>query len=302
MEHLNNFLLYCRIELSLSQNTISSYKSDLEDLFVFLQTKDIKAVSKRKIEQYCMDLSRRGYKTSSINRKLSSILHFTKYLFESGVIDSNFSINISKIKDSRKIPDFLTKEQVDKLIKTATESEVNGLQNGTIVSLLYASGGRISEIVNLKLSSLEFDGKNKIKPYIRLHGKGDKDRVVPIDNKTKDILEKYLSTVDRSNGFLFPSRKKSSKTGKIIPISRVYVGLTLKNIATSAGIDLKLVHPHTFRHSIAVHLLNNGMDIRVIQEFLGHKDISTTAIYTHIKTKEMESLIENHHRLCLDDN
>ncbi len=290
LDFLPKFIQFCKLEKNLSKNTISSYRSDILDFLQF--SKSDKIVEN--IQNYSIDLSKRGQKATSINRKISAISQFMRFLFENKYIDENPIKSIKKPKNEKKIPDFLSSSEVEKLIKGAIEFDIkNGIRNACIISLLYASGGRVSEVCGLKFSSFEFLNleKTRIKQAVRLFGKGGKERICPIDKNTVLVLQDYfelLAKHEQKGQYIF-----ESKLGK--PISRVYVGLMLKKIARFCGFDEGKVHPHTMRHSIAIKLLEGGMDIRVLQEFLGHRDISTTAIYTHINKSEVIKLVENYH-------
>jgi len=293
---LIKFFQYCKIELNLSKNTISAYKTDLLHFLQYLSIQNINNVNEIStilIEDYCIELSKLQQKSTSINRKISSISHFMKFLIQEDEIIKNPTLKIQKPKNETTIPNFLTKNEIDKLINTCNEQNTNdGTRNACIIALLYAGGMRVSELVSLKLSDISFINENDINNKIRITGKGNKERIVPINNIAKDLLQKYLKIRKKMKNsdsqFLFQSIKSGN-------ISRVFVGLMLKNLALMCNIDKNKVHPHAFRHSIALTLVNSGMDIRLVQEFLGHKDISTTAIYTQVNQKEIIELIEKFH-------
>lgn len=300
-EEIKSFINYISIELNLSNNTISSYKKDLIQLNEFLTSKkifDLSIFKNQDIEDFCMNLSKNQISGRSIQRKLSAINHFFNFLVDEGVIKSNPIKDISKPKNIKKIPNFLTEDDILRLSEIAEENKtIDGVRNYCILKLLFSSGMRVSEVAKLPLSSIVFlnSKMTEIKSLIRVIGKGNKERSIPINKECIDAILNYLKIRDEfsikdDNKFLFPSRKGGS-------ISRVYIGLMLKNLARMANINEEKVHPHAFRHSIALKLLNGGMNIRYLQEFLGHKDISTTAIYTNINQKEVSKLVNNFHPL-----
>lgn len=291
---LELFLKHCSVERNLSKNTIDAYGNDLLEYVRFLDQNTYELDSSG-FEKFLINLTERGHSARSLNRKISSINQFYKFLFQNKYIDKNPVLNFQKPRSEVKIPHFLSQEEVDRLIASSIEfDKINGLRNAVIISLLYASGGRVSEVCGLKFSAFEFeDLENRlIKPQVLLFGKGSRERICPISKNAVDLIQRYISNLEDISGSdsLFPSKNNK-------PISRIYVGLMLKKAALLAGVDKKKVHPHALRHSIALKLLHGGMDIRVLQEFLGHKDISTTAIYTNINKSEVMKLVQDFHPL-----
>ncbi|QED23860.1 site-specific tyrosine recombinase/integron integrase [Candidatus Deianiraea vastatrix] len=287
---VEKFLKYCKIELNLSKNTLIAYKKDLENFMEYLPS-DIEIVNVKNtdIENYFLTIKQNSKcRASSICRKISTLSHFFKFLISENIINTSPIINIQKPKKESHIPHFLTDEEVAKMIEVAKEDEKNGKKHAAIIALLFASGMRVSELCVLKISQLEID-----KSQIRVIGKGNKERIVPVSNNAISILNEYLEDL-QSSIFLFPSVRSNH-------ISRIHVGNILKNIAKMANIDAKKVHPHALRHSIALKLVNSGMDLRLVQEFLGHKDISTTAIYTHVNSKEIVDLVKKYHPMSKDN-
>lgn len=298
-EFLERFLQYCNFELNLSKNTISAYKTDLSNFFGFLLKNNVNSpdlITNDNVEEYCIFLEKNKISARSIQRKISSINSLMKFLYEEGVISHNPITDIQKPKIAKKIPHFLNDFEIERLIKIALEqNSPDGIRNACIISILFASGMRVSELVNLPLSAIKSTCSNeKAINSINVIGKGNKERIVPISKQAEEMLQKYLAIrheflVEKKNGkWLFPSRKGAN-------ISRVFVGLMLKNLAKMANIDEYKVHPHSFRHSIAIKLLSKGMNIRDVQEILGHSDIATTAIYTHINPREIVNFVNEFH-------
>ncbi len=297
---MQKFLQYCTLELGLSNNTLAAYRVDLHGFCEFLNQNSLiypEDISNSAIEDFCVSLQKKSIAGRSIQRKISAINSFVKFLCEEEIIPVNPITDIQKPKILQKLPHFLTKEEINKLISCSQEQNSDeGARNTCIILLLFASGMRISELVNLPISAITYSN-SQIQPIIRVIGKGNKERIVPISTLAIEILGKYLEIrhkwiiSGKNEKWLFPSRKGGN-------ISRVFVGLMLKNLARMANIPEEKVHPHAFRHSIALQLVNGGMDIRLVQEILGHSDISTTAIYTQVNPQEMINLVEKFHPMA----
>ena len=236
-----------------------------------------------------------GFERSTILRKLSSLGHFFDFLVTENILKDNPLLEISIPKTNSKLPVFLTNDQVDRLLETAkNDDSIKGLRLLTMIKILYSTGIRVSELVELKLSSL-YEKKN----FIFISGKGNKERLVPVDQNTLTTIEKYLKvrieflkTDKNEDKWLFPSR--NSKLGHI---TRQRFHQLLKVLCKEANIESKYVSPHKLRHAFASHLLANGMDLRSLQMLLGHSDISTTQIYTHVLSDRLKSTVENNHPL-----
>ena len=286
--------------MNLSKNTIDSYKNDLSQFNAFCnkKIKEISKVDKKFINEFVLSLSKKKFSNASLNRKVSSLKNFFNYLFDDDILKFNPIIDFIKAKQEKKMPNFLSQDEINKIISIVSEDKShNGMRNLCLIRILSSSGIRISELVSLKIDAIQWIDREKfiIKPILNILGKGNKERIVIIDDLTLDALHDYLQIrkhyvkKDKYN-YLFPSKNNSH-------ITRVYVGLLLKKFARMANIDIKKVHPHAFRHSVALKLLNGGMNIRYIQEFLGHSDISTTAIYTKINPTDLIKFVENFHSI-----
>lgn len=293
-DYLQSFLKFCRVQKAHSINTVSSYKCDLEDFLKFTDVFNIQTV-----ESYISHLSSLDFKTSSLRRKLSSIRQFGDYLIYVGFFSENPVSFISVPKKELKLPKFLTENEINSLLSTAEMDQTPiGMRTNCIINLLYASGMRVSELVNLELSGIKFDGLGNEKTILNhmiISGKGKKERLVPISQRAINALTKYLvirKTSD-TNKALFPSNGRDGK------LTRIKVGLDLKNLAIASGIDPIRVSPHVIRHSIATHLLSKKMDVRILQQILGHSDISTTSIYLSVLKDSVSELVNKYHPLTL---
>ena len=276
---------------NVSKNTFASYKNDLQQFQRFFNLNEIENIDEYKIKNYVNFLAK-NYSTASHCRKLSSLKNFFIFLEEKKLIKYNFFDSTEFPKFKRTIPKILSEEQIKKIINLSyNDSTDKGLRLSLMLEMLYATGIRISELVSLKLSDISDDCS-----FIIILNKGRRERIVPLISKVQNILKKYLNILQdnkaKSNkNYLFPSNSKSGH------ITRIRFFQILQKIGSKAFIDKELLSPHKVRHSFATHLLNRGVDLRLIQESLGHKDISTTQIYTHIQTKKLRKILTEKHSL-----
>ncbi len=291
---LELYKIYLRTEKNLSDNTISSYSFDINKLFSFArEEKKINNITEIKEDTILSFLNHIQSTESkeenllsekSISRYISSFRNFFKFLENEGLISANPTENIESPKISRKLPDFLSYVEVEMLLNKPDVSKKIGLRDKAILEIMYSSGLRVSEVINLELNNINFD-----ESFLNVFGKGSKERIIPIGKIALKWLGKYILegrpyfANNKSKYFVFLNTKGYK-------MSRMAIWLIVDKYAKLANIKKK-VHPHTLRHTFATHLLEGGADIRVIQELLGHSDISTTQIYTHI-TKDY--LIEVH--------
>ncbi|MBI5403587.1 MAG: site-specific tyrosine recombinase XerD [Ignavibacteriae bacterium] len=288
------FINYLKLEKSLSDNTISSYIFDLKLLSTYLQNeKSIKSTEEISENHLINFITHAGnmqskrekkYSEKSIYRLISVLKSFFKYLAIEDIITDNPAENLDSPKVSRTLPSVLTIDEVNKIFDSVNLSYKSGLRDRALLETMYASGLRVSELINLEISSIFFE-----EGFLRIFGKGSKERIVPIGLTALNYLEKYFNSErnliknrDSQNYVFLNFRGKR--------MSRMAVWNIVKKYSATAGIK-KEIHPHTLRHTFATHLLEGGADIRIIQEMLGHSDISTTQIYTHI---DKEYLIEIH--------
>lgn len=298
---IQNFLETMSIEGGLSDNTIIAYQGDLKFFAIFLEKEkiDIVNINADVIRNYIILISEQSLETTTIYRRISAIRQFLNFLCNEKILHNNPMINIEMPKIAKSLPTTLSENDIITLIKESyKENNPEAIRNATMLELLYASGMRVSELVSLQISSLRLTKDSKeIKPYIIIKGKGNKERLVAINKAAINILKKYLRVriifvSDFNCHWLFPS--KQSKIGHI---TRQYFAKILKQLAIKAGVDYSKISPHKIRHSFATHLLNNGADLRIIQELLGHKDISTTQIYTHVANAKLRETVIKFHPL-----
>lgn len=288
---LKEYEYYLKITKGLSPNTISSYKTDLNEYIEFInknyRLRDPNMITKQHIRNFIGKLKRKNNTSSSVSRKVSAIRSFHKYLLLEKLVDSNVSLGISLPKKENKLPVILSVDEVEGLIIAADGDEPLELRNVAMLELLYGSGLRISELLDLRLQDLHIN-----MGFINVVGKGNKERIVPIGEQGAHALKRYIdkgrTQLKKIPGdTLFVNSRGNG-------ISRVGFYKVLKRLTTKAGI-MKDVSPHTLRHSFASHLLENGVDLRMVQELLGHEDISTTQIYTHISKKQLKDVYEEFH-------
>lgn len=291
---IDNYKNYLIFERRMAKNTTSSYIRDLNLYKDFLKEErkinDVSKISKTDIEKYLEFLGKNNYSTKSIARKLTTIKNFHKYLLATDMVKTDNSLTIERPKLRKTLPSVLTIEEVDVLldIKTITPFDY---RNKAMLELLYGTGLRISELLNLKLSDVDFENC-----VVRCFGKGSKERIVPIGEYIIDSLNNYLEygrnrliNKKKVSDYLFLNSHGSS-------LSRFSFFKILKKLLLEKGIK-KDISPHSLRHSFATHMLENGADLRSIQEMLGHSDIATTRIYTHITNKKVQNdYIEYHPR------
>lgn len=287
---------YLLFEKGLSKNSISAYLTDLRKLIKYVEENElsIKDLKTSHLEEFLAEQYDQGIKARSIARILSGIKSFYHFLFLDGFIETNPSELLDSPQIGLKLPVVLSVEEIDSILSAIDVSTVEGTRNYAIIETLYSCGLRVSEVANLKFTNLFFD-----EGFIRVDGKGNKQRLVPISNtaikKIKNYL-KYRNTIITKKGsedFLFISKRGT-------PISRITVFWYIKQYAESAGIT-KTISPHTFRHSFATHLIERGANIRYVQAMLGHEKITTTEIYTHLDMDFFRQEIISHHPLNKDE-
>ena len=288
---LKEYEYYLRITKRLSQNTIDSYNRDLGEYIDFIEKnygfRDPNQIDKQQIRNFVCLFKRKNNTASSVSRKLSAIRSFHKFLLIEKLVDENVSLNISLPKKEKKLPVVLSIDEINQLIEAAAGDKPLDMRNKAMLELLYGSGLRITELLSLRLSDLHVN-----MGFIDVIGKGNKARIVPIGEEAAFAITEYITKARTHlkkipGDILFVNSNGSE-------ISRVGFYKTLKKIAVKAGIS-KEISPHTLRHSFASHLLENGVDLRMVQELLGHEDISTTQIYTHISRKQLKAVYEEYH-------
>lgn len=287
--NLEGFLSYLTAEKNVSLHTKRAYLKDIEQFLNYFKRRNqqLEAVGHLDIRHYLAYLNTLGYQRRSINRKLASVRTYLKYLFNRGYISSNPAVFVSSPKLSKKLPKVLKEEAILAILK-APDSSALGLRNRAILELLYATGIRVSELTGLNLRSVDFAQRE-----VRVVGKGDKERIVPLGQAASDALLTYLSS----------SRKKLVRGGKEQALflnkngsrlSEVGVRNVISKCVKEAQLALK-ISPHVLRHTFATHLLERGADLRTVQELLGHVDLSSTQIYTHLSKAKLKEVYSQAH-------
>lgn len=290
---IKQFKIHLRLEKSLSTNSIQAYTRDIDKLDFFINENKnnigVSNIEANHITALLKHLTELGVAATSQARILSGIKSFFNFLLLENLILQDPTELIEAPKTSRKLPDVLNVDEVLQLMNSFDLSKPEGERNKTIIETMYACGLRVSELVNLKISNI-----HKKEHFIKVVGKGNKERLVPIGNHTLKQLELYLThyrknqlTQKGQEDILFLNRR-----GKML--SRVMIFTIIKNQAKQLGIK-KSISPHTLRHSFATHLIENGADLRAVQEMLGHESITTTEIYTHLDKKFLSETIKKYH-------
>lgn len=285
------FINYIKFEKGLAENSISSYQIDLKQYLSFLIDNDISKISdveSTHIEKFLNKLFELELSQSSRARYLSSIRAFHQFLYYNKMLNRDVSENIEFSRKKRDLPDTLSIVDIDNILNSINISTLQGIRDRSMVEILYACGLRVSELINLTKKDIIYEAE-----IVRVFGKGSKERIVPIGSQAIEWIIRYLNEV-RGNIV------KSSLTNDILflnmrgkQLSRMGVWKIIKSYAENLG--LRNIHPHTFRHSFATHLLEGGADLRAVQEMLGHADISTTQIYTHIDREFIKEVHRNFH-------
>ncbi|MGK9476479.1 site-specific tyrosine recombinase XerD [Melioribacter sp. OK-6-Me] len=289
---LKEYLTLLLYEKNLSENTVSSYQSDLKKFFDFLyreNVSDLNDVTSEVISKYLEEMRQLGIDSSTSARYMSALRGFWSFLENMNYVSSNPTEKLTGIHISRKLPSVLSVEEIDLILQSVDVSTPAGLRDRAILELFYSSGLRVSELINLRMTDLLFDDE-----VIRVLGKGSKERFVPVGKSAVYWINEYLKmgrpflkNQIRSENFVFLSRRGTK-------LSRMWIWKIFERYSKQAGIN-KEIHPHTFRHTFATHLIEGGADLRAVQEMLGHADISTTQIYTHVDREFVKQMHRDHH-------
>ena len=303
----NLFLDMLAAEQGAGSNTVDAYRRDLDDLSGFIagKTLNFTTVGTQALRDYLEDLDARGFKSTSVARRLSALRHLFRFLLNERIRSDDPAAILSGPKRGRSLPKVLSIADVDAMLtkaKALAEADAPALQRlramrlYCLLEVLYATGLRVSELVSLPVSAARRDAR-----MIVVRGKGNKERLVPLNQSSKAAMTAYLAALDarRSENaknaaatkWLFPSSGESGH------LTRQHFARDLKDLALAAGIAPRLVSPHVLRHAFASHLLHNGADLRIVQTLLGHTDISTTQIYTHVVEERLKSLVRDLHPL-----
>ncbi|MCB0218434.1 MAG: site-specific tyrosine recombinase XerD [Chrysiogenetes bacterium] len=289
---MERFLTYLNVEAGLAANTLSSYGTDLSDFLDFCEEKKLRtpgALTPELASSYLASLDKRGLAARTRARRLSALKRLYKFLIEEGELSENPLALIGAGRLSRKLPDVLTREEALRLLEAPDLDTPEGLRDRAMLELLYATGLRVSELCGLRAAQFNADAG-----FLRVMGKGSKERAVPVGDAAVHWLAQYVKTgrgellKKRQSAFLFVGRKSSKA------LTRQAFWQRIKRHAAAAGIE-KDISPHTLRHSFATHLLDGGADLRSVQAMLGHSDISTTEIYTHVSRKRIRETYDSFH-------
>ena len=289
--HFHDFLTMLKVERNVSNHTMDAYKRDINQYLMYLGDLDIKNLSDVKsthIRDYIRVLSDGGMAPASISRIISSIRTYYRFLSSENILDENPVLLINNPKLPKKLPDVLSEKEISLIINAIQESSQFYQRDKAIIELLYSCGIRVTELCNLEMSNLFID-----EDLIRVMGKGNKERLLPLGVRSKKYLDDYIkhsrnSHIKKSgSSFVFVSRNGNQLT-------RAMINIILNKWTQVSGLK-KSVSPHKLRHSFATHLLEGGADLRFVQALLGHSDISTTQIYTHIDKHYLKEVYKIHH-------
>lgn len=281
-ENLENYRNYLKYERAYSDNTVGAYMNDLNKYEEFLK-KDILESDTEDLEKYLKYI--KNLESTTVAHKITSIKSYFNYNIKRGIVSGNPADKVSRPKLTKHLPEYLTEEEVGKLLDVEVKSPYD-YRNKTILELLYSSGIRISELVNIKTPNYDSD-----ECLIRIMGKGSKERIVPLGDYAVNIMNDYMNNYrtlinKKHTDYIFINNRGDK-------ISRQFIFKVIKKEALKKGIK-KDISPHTLRHTFATHLLKNGADLRIIQELLGHENISTTQIYTHVTNNKLKSDYETY--------
>lgn len=280
LQILSEYLEYLEVEKGLSQNTLDAYRRDLSafiDFCASLGVEELTQIQRNHLNSYILDLREKKYSATSVMRKIASLRGFFKWLCANEICVQNPTLTLEQPKIPKKLPKVMTISEIENILR----EDLTKTQR-LIVELLYGGGLRVSELVGLKTNSIDLNAN-----YLRCSGKGSKERLVPLGSKAKEALTEYFEHRD----FLVKKHNLDSKKLFISDSGRFLTRQDIYNFIHEQGKKInKNISPHTLRHSFATHLLENGADLRIVQELLGHSDVSTTQLYTHISKKRLKEV------------
>ena len=283
--NLRSFLNYLLVDKGLSNNTVKAYEADISSLFQWLDTEDLKYKNLQEdhINQYISFLFQRKMRSSSVNRKISSIKSFYIFLVKRNFVKNSPLNDLVTPKQEKYLPESMSEAEVDKLLNSPDVSNKIENRDKAMIEMLYATGMRISELVNLKITDVDMK-----RCVVKVFGKGSKERLVPFGETALDSLTSYLNEREQSSSKEIFLSNRGKKMTRVAFWQRVKIYLIRENLKNS-------ISPHTLRHAFATHLLNRGADLRSVQLLLGHSDLSTTQIYTHIAKQRLSDVLKKHH-------
>jgi len=284
--YLGSFFTFLYVEKGLSKNTVDAYKNDLKDFLSWLNKiniQDYKKVTETEINEYVAHLFKNGLKSSSVNRKISTLKSFYLFLIKKKLISLSPLSEVITPKKEQYLPSSMSEDEVEQLLQSPNIELDIEIRDKAMIEMLYATGMRISELINLKMIDIDIE-----RSVLKVLGKGSKERLVPFGEKASDSLSYYLKKRKKSSAkevFLSNRGKKMTRTGFW---QRIKIYLSREGLKDT-------ISPHTLRHAFATHLLNRGADLRSVQLLLGHSDLSTTQIYTHIAKQRLGEVLKKHH-------
>jgi len=283
--NLRSFLNYLLVDKGLSNNTVKAYEADISSFFQWLDNEDLKYKNLQEdhINQYISFLFQRKMRSSSVNRKISSIKSFYIFLVKRNFVKNSPLNDLVTPKQEKYLPESMSEAEVDKLLNSPDVSNKIENRDKAMIEMLYATGMRISELVNLKITDVDMK-----RCVVKVFGKGSKERLVPFGETALDSLRSYLNEREQSSSKEIFLSNRGKKMTRVAFWQRVKVYLIRENLKNS-------ISPHTLRHAFATHLLNRGADLRSVQLLLGHSDLSTTQIYTHIAKQRLSDVLKKHH-------
>ncbi|PTG08851.1 site-specific tyrosine recombinase XerD [Staphylococcus chromogenes] len=288
---VDEYLRFIQIEKGLSENTIAAYRRDLNHYLNYLAAQKISNldfIDRQIVQQWFGVLHDEGRSTKSIARFTSTIRSFHQFALREKYAAKDPTVLIETPKYERKLPDILSIDEIDLLLTTPETSKNNGYRDRTMLELLYATGIRVSELINIEVEDV-----NLLMGFVKVFGKGNKERIIPLGETVIELLKTYIENVR-------PQLLKKQVTHTLFlnmqgkPLTRQGIWKIIKQTGAKAGIQKRLT-PHTLRHSFATHLLENGADLRAVQEMLGHSDISTTQLYTHVSKTQIRKMYQQYH-------
>ena len=293
-QDLEDFKSYIIVEKNFSKHTAKAYCADVLDFLLWMGEESCEDVNFSKVREYLHFIQKFNYKKNTIARKIASIRTFYKYLYRERKVDSNPAMNLTSPKRPKSLPKFLTPDEVEEILNNVKMETPSGFRNRAILELLWATGMRVSE-----LSGLNFGDLNLEHNEIRVFGKGSKERIILVTDRAKSYLERYINTARALIPKGFPLEDVSESSPVFINNTGYRLQTkTIRNVINETVEKIALpkkVTPHVFRHSFATHLIENGADLRVVQELLGHASISNTQIYTHVSTQHLKEVYSESH-------
>jgi integrase/recombinase XerD len=295
--HVDHFLEAMAAERGAAANTLAAYRRDLNDYV--LSVGDITSVSTEKIRDYLASMADQGLKPSSAARKLSAVKQFHKFLLDENIVTENPAAIVAAPRAARPLPKILSEDEMLRLLSASADAvasaqpkqRLRALRNQVLLELLAATGLRVSELVGLPFKTVQTKDD-----FLAIRGKGGRDRLVPVSDRARSTLQVYVQELTKPDApppkFLFPSH------GRQGALTRQHFALELKSLAAAAGLDARRISPHVLRHVFASDLLAHGADLRAVQAMLGHADIATTQIYTHVQPERLIKTVEQHHPLA----